>query len=177
MPHIAVAGPGHVPLNIDRLTAPRCQSEIRTDRLRMAKPAGMSINGSWASALIGPTPGMRMKRRHRSSWRTIAITTWCSRPYSCHNAVRARSMQSVREATSGSSATRLGEQTETRSCALLGKHPEGRNPRAAEARAEALAPEPAVVEAGEILCREVCDQYQTWLLEQRTLVMLRRPWS
>jgi hypothetical protein len=51
-------------------------------------------------ALIGPAPGMRMKRRHRSSWRTIASTTSCSRTYLCYNALRARSMQSMREAIS-----------------------------------------------------------------------------
>jgi hypothetical protein len=30
-------------------------------------------------------------------------------------------------------------------------------------------PEPAAADAGELLCREVCDQYQTWLREQRGL--------
>src|SRR5271166_798307 len=30
-------------------------------------------------------------------------------------------------------------------------------------------PEPAATDAGELLCREVCDQYQTWLREQRGL--------
>lgn len=30
-------------------------------------------------------------------------------------------------------------------------------------------PEPAAMDAGELLCREVCDQYQTWLREERGL--------
>jgi len=30
-------------------------------------------------------------------------------------------------------------------------------------------PEPAAINAGERLCREVCDQYQTWLREERGL--------
>jgi integrase/recombinase XerD len=30
-------------------------------------------------------------------------------------------------------------------------------------------PEPAAADAGELLCRKVCDQYQTWLREQRGL--------
>jgi integrase/recombinase XerD len=30
-------------------------------------------------------------------------------------------------------------------------------------------PEPAATGAGELLCREVCDQYQTWLREERGL--------
>ena len=30
-------------------------------------------------------------------------------------------------------------------------------------------PEPAAADAGELLCREVCDQYQTWLRDQRGL--------
>jgi hypothetical protein len=31
----------------------------------------------------------------------------------------------------------------------------------------------AATDAGERLCREVCDQYQTWLREERGLAMLR----
>ena len=31
------------------------------------------------------------------------------------------------------------------------------------------SPEPAAADAGELLCREVCDQYQTWLRDQRGL--------
>jgi integrase/recombinase XerD len=30
-------------------------------------------------------------------------------------------------------------------------------------------PEPAATDVGELLCREICDQYQTWLREQRGL--------
>jgi integrase/recombinase XerD len=32
-------------------------------------------------------------------------------------------------------------------------------------------PEPATSDAGELLCREVCDQYQTWLREERGLAV------
>jgi site-specific recombinase XerD len=32
-------------------------------------------------------------------------------------------------------------------------------------------PEPAATDAGELLCREVCDQYQTWLREERGLAI------
>src|SRR3984893_2356942 len=32
-------------------------------------------------------------------------------------------------------------------------------------------PEPATSDAGDLLCRQVCDQYQTWLREERGLAV------
>src|SRR5262249_8448946 len=51
---------------------------------------GSSIAVLNASAPIGPTPGMRIRRRHSSSRRTNSTTTLCSRTYSCHSAAGAQ---------------------------------------------------------------------------------------